>query len=153
MEQHTLDREVFKDQLINLTKLYAPRFEFDQEKFDLWYDMFSDCDTEGIKAAINKLVQESEYVPTIASLRKCYNELEEKRRKLAHTIQSDYQILVSLFGEDDEETYRLFKEKVINSKDRITKANEITTELVSEYHDYQNDGLEIPPLKELLVKI
>ena len=71
-----ISKEFLRDQMKKLETNYGKdRFLINQEMFDLWYEVFSDCEAEGLKLAVINCMKDCEYAPNIAKLMKCYKEL------------------------------------------------------------------------------
>lgn len=158
MESNSLmiSRERFINILQRLEIAYSPKFQFgnDQTKFNLWYDMFSDCDEEGLLAAVDKCIKENEFPPNIATLMKCYRELEAERTDLAETIKNQYSIICSIWGEKyDPETLREIQRYIVRfpKKTRKVEMVELTHDAVSFRHDCDACGrTDIPTIKEYI---
>ena len=135
---------------------YFPKFQFgdDQNKFDLWYGMFAECDEQGLNLAVDKCIQESEFAPNIATLMKCYRELEAERADLAETIRNQYSIICSIWGEAyDLETLREIQRYIMRfpKKTRKVEMVELTHDAVSFRHDCDACGrVDIPTIKEYI---
>lgn len=151
-----ISRESFISILQRLEIAYSPKFQFgnDQTKFNLWYDMFSDCDEEGLMCAVDKCIKENEFPPNIAALMKCYKELESERADLAETIKNQYMIICSIWGEKyNLETLREIQKYILKFPKKVRKIEmvELTHDAVSFKHDCEARGrIDIPTIKEYI---
>ena len=68
-----IDKTFLKDQMIRLETNYGKdRFKITKQMFELWYEMFSDYDPEGIKASVSEYIRTNEFPPTVASINNIY---------------------------------------------------------------------------------
>lgn len=147
-----IERERFIPYLQKLDKTYGGKLHFDQDLVDLWYEMFADCEEEGIKLAVDRCIKESEFPPTIATLMKFYKELAEEREELKRLIEHEYSLMKSVWGErDNGETF----DAIVNylnrqpKKERRVKMVELSQEAISYYHDLVAKGIQnIPTILE-----
>ena len=68
-----MDKQFLLKQMQRLEKNYGREkfngsFNSPQEMFDFWYEMFSDCNEQAFKLAVDKCIKENEFVPNIAGL-------------------------------------------------------------------------------------
>lgn len=114
------------------------RFRVEQDMFDLWYEMFAECEEPGLKLAVDKCIKENEFAPNIAGLMKYYKALEDERNDLRDTIQHQYTTIRSIWGEKyDKETYESIVEYIMRQPKNLRKVEmvELTHRAVSFAHD------------------
>jgi hypothetical protein len=124
------------------------RFNVTQDMFDLWYEMFSECEEEGLKMAVDKCIRENEFAPNIAGLMKYYKELEREREELGNLIGSQYTTIRSIWGEKfDDETYKELIAYVFRFPKKLRKVElvDLTHNAVSYYHDCEAAGRKNHP--------
>lgn len=115
-----MERETFLKYLQKLEMAYAPKLSFTQELVDLWYEMFADCEEEGVRLAVNKCIKENEFAPNIAGLMKYYRELESEKNELRDVIQKQYTTMRSIWDEEySSDTFKALTEYIMKfPKDR-----------------------------------
>jgi len=114
------------------------RFRVEQDMFDLWYEMFQECEEPGLKLAVDKCIKENEFAPNIAGLMKYYKALEDERNDLRDTIQHQYTTIRSIWGEKyDKDTYESIVEYIMRQPKNLRKVEmvELTHRAVSFAHD------------------
>lgn len=114
------------------------RFRVEQDMFDLWYEMFQECEEPGLKLAVDKCIKENEFAPNIAGLMKYYKALEDERNDLRDTIQHQYTTIRSIWGEKyDKDTYESIVEYIMRQPKNLRKLEmvELTHRAVSFAHD------------------
>ena len=114
------------------------RFRVEQDMFDLWYEMFQECEEPGLKLAVDKCIKENEFAPNIAGLMKYYKALEDERNDLRDTIQHQYTTIRSIWGEKyDKDTYESIVEYIMRQPKNMRKVEmvELTHRAVSFAHD------------------
>lgn len=147
-----IERSVFLTYLQKLERVYAPRMTFNQELVDIWYEMFADCEEEGLKIAVDNCIKNSEYPPTIAGLMKYYKELEIGRIEIAETMNAKYANMRSFWGEKyDHDTFKSIVEYIFRfpKEQRKVQMTELTHHAISFYNDCRRCGRQdIPTIKE-----
>lgn len=128
------------------------RFVMNPDIFGLWYEMFQDCEEEGLKLAVDRCLKESEFPPTIATLMKLYKELADEREELKRLIEHEYSLMKSVWDEKDSgETFNEIV-RYLNKqpkKERRVKMVELSQEAISYYHDLVAKGIQnIPTILE-----
>lgn len=146
-------RAVLKEQMAKLETNYGKdRFIITPESFDLWEEMFADCDAKGFELAIDKCIKEEVYVPNIAAVMKHYRELSEEREALRETIKHEYGLMRSIWEEQyDSDTFDAIVEYIYRfpKKQRKVETIELAQRAISFYHDCTTAGrLERPTIKE-----
>lgn len=147
-----IERAVFLTYLQKLERVYAPRMSFNQELVDIWYEMFADCDEEGLRIAVNNCIKDSEYPPTIAGLMKYYRELDDSRKEIAEVMRAKYTTLRGMWEEEyDSDTFKAIVEYIFRfpKEQRKVQMVELTHHAISFYNDCRNVGRQdIPTIKE-----
>lgn len=147
-----IDRDKFIEYLKMLDKAYSPKMTFTKELVDMWYEMFADCDEEGLKMAVINCIKTSEFPPNIATLMRYYRELDDNRKEMFALITSNYTTLRSMWREQyDKETFKAIVEYVFRfpKEQRKVQTVELTHHAISFYNDCRNVGrLDIPTIKE-----
>ena len=130
-----MDKKFLKEQMARIETNYGKeRFRVSQPMFDLWYEMFADCETMGFKASVDKYIMTSDYPPTVAGIRKIYEELKANRKHLVSVINSNYRTAITWFEEQgDDETYSAFTNYVCRFPEdmRENKAKELACRVIA----------------------
>ena len=148
-----ITKKFLKEQLERLQANYGKeKFDLSLDTFNLWFEMFKDCEKEGLKIAVDNCIKENEYAPNIAGLMKYYRVLEEERKEIAEIINSKYRTLMSFWGEKyDHDTYKAIIDYVFRfpKEQRKVQTVELTHHAIAFYNDCRNVGrLDIPTIKE-----
>ncbi|MBP5422478.1 MAG: hypothetical protein J6Y78_08575 [Paludibacteraceae bacterium] len=148
-----ISKDFLKQQLIRLQTNYgSDKFDLSKTAFDLWYEMFSDCDEDGLRVAVTNCIKESEFAPNIAGLMKYYRALEVEHEELKQSIRSNYTNLMSKWRESySKETLQAIKEFVLRfpKEQRIMRMEELTYNAFKFYDDCVSCGRkQIPTIKE-----
>ena len=133
-----VSREFLKKQFRRLETNYgADRFKINQEMFNLWMELLSDCEEAGIKASVDEYILENEYPPTVASIMKIYRTKEQLRKDILEYILGNYKYISHWYDEKpNEETYIAFKNHICNYPLSVMRV--ITDELVEKLKDIYN---------------
>lgn len=150
-----MDAKFLREQMIRLETNYgAERFKISKEIFDLWVEMFADCDEEGFKLAVTKCIQESEYAPNIAGLMKYYKQLDEERSELGDTIKAQYRKMRSFWPEEyDSDTYKAIVEYLMRFPKKTRKVEMIELSQRAISFSFNCDGCgrkDKPTIKEYI---
>lgn len=147
-----IERTVFITYLQKLERVYAPKMTFNQELVDIWYEMFADCEEEGLKIAVANCIKNSEFPPTIATLMKYYRELDDNRKEIAEVMKSKYTTMRSMWEEEyDSDTFKAIVEYIFRfpKEQRKVQMVELMQHAISFYIDCRNVGrTDIPTIKE-----
>ena len=142
-----------KDLLLLLQKLetaYEPKLTFSQDKVDLWYEMFRECNLTILRKAVDNCICNNEFAPNIAGLMKYYTALANKDSELENLTRRQYHILRVTFEEEvDLKTFEILKKWVFRQPEetRIEKLVEFTQQMVSFYNDCRAHGsINIPTI-------
>lgn len=131
------------------------RFKVDQDMFDLWYEMFSDCDENGFRLAVDKYMKENEFAPNIAGIMKCYRTLEDEKNDLKETIKHQYTTMRCIWGEEyDKDTFNEIVNYVMRFPKNMRKVEmiELQQRACSFAHDCDVCGRVIrPTIKEYVM--
>ena len=133
-----MDKQFLKTQMMRLETNYgSDRFRITKPMFDLWMEMFADCEEAGIKASVNEYMLNNEYPPTIASIMKIYREKEQLRKEVINYVLGHYKAVSKWYGEPtSDETYLIFKDCVCSYplKSIKGKTDELVEKLMDEYN-------------------
>lgn len=148
-----ITKKVLKEQLEKLQLNYGVgKFDVTPEAFELWYEMFADCDENGFKLAVANCIKENEYAPNIAGLMKYYRTLEQDRAEIAEVMKSKYTTMRSMWREEyDSDTFKAIIEYIFRfpKEQRKVQMVELTHHAISFYNDCRNVGRQdIPTIKE-----
>ena len=147
-----IERKRFIPYLQKLEKAYSGKLHFDQDLVDLWYEMFEDCEEEGLKLAVARCIKESEFPPNIATLMKFYKELADEREEMGRFISHEYGLMRSLWEEEySDDTFNAIVEYVFSKPkiNRKVEMVELSQRAISFYHDcIANGRKDIPTIKE-----
>ena len=127
---------------------------FTQDLVDLWYEMFQDCEEEGLKLAVDKCIKENEFAPNIAGVMKYYRELDAERQELTDLIKHQYTTMMVVWGEEyDRETLCAIMNYILKfpKSSRKVEMVDLTHRAVSFVHDCEACGrIDKPTIKEYL---
>lgn len=148
-----LSKKFLKEQLTKLQTNYGKdKFDLSQDMFNLWYEMFADCEEDGLKIAVNNCIKENEYAPNIAGLMKYYKDLDNSRKEIAEVMQSKYTTIRSMWEEEyDPNTFKSIVEYIFRfpKEQRKIQMVELTHHMISFCNDCRNCGrTDIPTIKE-----
>lgn len=149
-------KEFLLNQMSRLELNYGKeRFKVTQDIFDLWYEMFENCNERMLKQAVSKCIKENEFAPNIAGLMKYYKEIEDAHNELLDTINSKYRTIRSIWEEPfDEDTAKEIYAYVIRfpEKTRKTEMIELAHKAISFRYDCSACGrTEIPTIREYVM--
>ena len=148
-----MDAKFLREQMKKIETNYgSEKFKISKEIFELWLEMFADCEKEGFRLAVDRCIKESEFAPTIATVMKFYKELADEREEMRRLIEHEYGLMKSVWGEkDDAETFNSIVRYVYKQpkKERRVRMVELSQESISYYHDLIAKGIQqIPTIKE-----
>lgn len=148
-----VSREYLLAQLKRLQTNYgADRFNIGQDVFDLWAEMFAECNEDGFRLAVDKYMKENEFAPNIAGIMKCYRVLEDEKNDLKETIKHQYTTIRCIWGEEyDSDTFNEIVKYVMRFPKTMRKVEmiELQQRAVSFAHDCDACGrVEKPTIKE-----
>lgn len=150
-----ISKEFLLKQMSRLELNYGKeRFKVEQDMFDLWYEMFADCEEEGLKLAVDKCLRENEFAPNIAGLMKYYKELENEKNEERDIIKHQYTIIRQIWGEPyDNDTFKAIVTYILRQPKKMRKVEmiELTHRAVSFAHDCDACGrIDKPSIKEYI---
>ena len=141
-----MDRVYLKQQTDRLKANYGDRFDMGQEVFDLWSEIFADCVPEGFKASVDEYMRTNEFPPSIASIRKIYDEKKAYREELAKFLTAKYRWVTCWFEEEpDKEAYKMFVDYVCRfpKQERKKVAQDIAYDAVAWWNDCIERGVPL----------
>lgn len=111
-----MNAKLLQEQMMKLETNYGrEKFVITKDIFELWKEMFADCDIDIFKLAIDKCIKENEYAPNIATIYKYYNHISEKENELEKVVKAQYKLLRSTWEEDvDLKTFEALKGLVLH---------------------------------------
>lgn len=152
-----IERAKFIPYLQKLEKAYAPKLNFTRDMVDLWYEMFQDCEEEGLRLAVDNCIKSSEFAPNIATLMKFYRELADERETMRRHIEHEYGLMKAIWGEkDNAETFDAIVKYIYKfpKTERKEKMVALSQEANSYYHDLIIEGVQdIPTIKEYVERL
>ena len=148
-----ISRKFLKEQLHRLQTNYGnEKFDVTQDMFNLWYEMFENCEEDGLRLAVSNCIKENEFAPNIAGLMKYYRDLEDSRKEIAEVMKSKYTTMRCMWEESyDSETFKAIVEFIFRfpKEQRKVQMIELTQHAISFYNDCRNCGRQdIPTIKE-----
>lgn len=101
-----ITKEFLLEQMGKLELNYGKdKFEVNQDVFELWFEMFKDCDKKILEKAVRKCLLESEFAPNVAGVMKYYKQLADAHYDYVDFIKHQYTLLRSVWEEpEDNET-------------------------------------------------
>ena len=77
---------------------YGERFQkLDADMMEAWYDCLNDLDYEKTRVALRNYIKVSVYPPTIADIRKHYEEIMEEEKNIRIELRRIYDMTVALY--------------------------------------------------------
>lgn len=148
-----ITQEFLLKQMAKLELNYGKeRFKADQDIFDLWYEMFADCNEQAFKLAVDKCIKENEFAPNIAGLMKYYKVIEEEHDEMKEVLNSQYKKICSLWTEEyDSDTFKAIVEYIYRFPKKMRKVEmiELTQRAISFSFDCDGCGRkDKPTIKE-----
>ena len=148
-----ITEKFLKQQLRKLQTNYGvDKFDLSKESFDLWYEMFSDCDEEGLRLAVTNCIKENEFAPNIAGLMKYYKTLEKDRNEIKEVMKSKYNTMRCMWRDEaDFDTFQTIVEYIVRfpKGQRKVQMVELTRNAIAFYNDCRYCGRQdIPTIKE-----
>lgn len=137
-----MEKKNLKEQMLRLETNYGKeKFKVTQQMFNLWWEMLSELNDEGIKASVNEYMMTNEYPPTVASILKIYRAKEEQRKDVTEYVSSIYQLLSRWFDEaPNQETYDAFKRCTSTvSLGKVKEHTDYVAEKIMSYYHYFDD--------------
>lgn len=146
-------REYLRDQMKKLEVNFGKdKFHITQEVFELWYEMFGECEKEALNLAVKRCIEENEFAPNIAGLMKYYRAIVQERSEIIEIMESKYKTLLGIWGESaNKETFMAIVKYIYSfpKKERKEAMIELAHKAVSFYNDCRNEArLDIPTIKE-----
>lgn len=150
-----MKKELLRDLMKKIELNYGPdKFKITKPMFELWYDMFSDCNEYGLKQAVDKCIKENEFAPNVAGLMKYYKALEEAHNELEKAVKHNYSVIRAIWEEEYDDNTLMELWTYINrfpEKTRQTELVELTQRAVSFRHDCEGCGRkDYPTILEYL---
>ena len=140
-----LDKKFLAEQMARIEANYGrDRFKITQQVFDLWFEMFSDCEKAGFKASVEKYMKTNEFAPTVAGIRKVYEELKAYREHMKTVIMANYRKAMYWFEEKaDADTYLAYANYVymFPEKEREAKAVELANKAIGYWINCDDMGV------------
>lgn len=128
------------------------RFKVDQEIFDLWYEMFADCNEQAFKLAVDKCIKENEFAPNIAGLMKYYTAIEDEHEEMKKVLNEQYRKICSLWTEEySSDTFNAIVEYIYRFPKKMRKVEMIELAQRAISFSYDCDGCgrkDKPTIKE-----
>lgn len=148
-----MTKEFLLKQMSRLEVNYGKdRFKVDQDIFDLWYEMFADCNEQAFKLAVDRCIKESDFAPNIAGVMKYYRAIEEEHDDLAETIRNQYRKMCSFWTEEyDSDTFNAIVEYIYRFPKKMRKVEmvELSQRAISFSFDCDGCGRkDKPTIKE-----
>lgn len=147
-----IERSAFIKLLQKLDMAFESKLTFTQEKIDLWYEMFKDCNEVGLTQAVDRCIKESEFAPNVAGLMKYYRQIEETHNDLVRCVKSEYRSICSIWGEPydfqtESEIYAYVNR--FPRETRKTEMVELAHRAISFKHDCEACGrTDVPTILE-----
>lgn len=130
------------------------KFKADQDIFDLWYEVLSDCSEEPFKLAVDRCIKRSEFAPNIAGLMKFYREVCDEHNAFINSLTSSLTTICSIWGEKKSpEAFNALKEYIERYpvSTRSIELVEFTHKAVSFRNDCSACGrIDIPTITEYI---
>lgn len=150
-----ITKEFLGEQMTRLETNYgAEKFKINQALFDLWYEMFHDCEEEGLKLAVDRCIKKSEFAPNIAGLMKYYKEVCDEHNAFINSLTSSLTTISSIWGEKKSpEAFSALREYMerFPASTRSIELVEFTHKAVSFRNDCSACGrIDIPTITEYI---
>lgn len=151
----SISKEFLRDQMKKIeTNFGREKFSITKEMFELWYEMFSECNEEGLRQAVIQCLKESEFAPNVAGVMKYYRQIAEAHNDYADLVRHQYAILRSVWEEKEDPGTLL---ELYNFSMRFPE-NQRRTNLIEYVHtacSFRHDcdvcaRLDVPTIKEYI---
>lgn len=148
-----MNAKFLREQMIKLETNYGKdKFHITKEIFDLWKEMFADCNEQAFKLAVDKCIKENEFAPNIAGLMKYYKAIEEEHDEMKKVLNEQYRKICSLWTEEyNSDTFNAIVEYIYRfpKKMRRVEMIELTQRAISFSFDCDGCGRkDKPTIKE-----
>lgn len=150
-----MNGKFLQEQMKRLETNYGrEKFVITKDIFDLWKEMFSDCNEQAFKLAVDKCIKENEFAPNIAGLMKYYKAIEEEHEEMKEVLNNQYRKIYSLWPEKyDSDTFKAIVEYICRFPKKMRKVEmiELTQRAISFSYDCDGCGRkDKPTIKEYL---
>lgn len=147
-----MTRDEIKLQLEKLN-LFFDKFTVSQTIFNMWVDVFKSYDSKVFERAIDEVIKNEEFAPSIATVRRYCREIELENKQIMEKAKECYLRAISALGiEKNMDEFIVFL-KVINSEDRSNRLNfaeDICSLIVNFANKQISEGKENISFVELL---
>lgn len=79
-------------------------FIANKEAFDIWFEMLSDLQTSGVNKAVDNIIRDREYPPTIADIRHEYDRMYEAYKTLVREVKKEFGLACQYYPSVDLDT-------------------------------------------------
>lgn len=147
-----VEGKTFLKLLQRIEMAYPTKIHFTQGMVDLWYEMFSELEEEGVKTSIDEYIKTNDFPPSVASIMKIYKAKETQRKEAQEYIENMYNWVARWYEEQPgEETYELFARHIRGRPlNEVKAATDALCEKVVRYYNDNTDNPDRKTLKEVL---
>lgn len=147
-----MTRDEIKLQLEKLN-LFFDKFTVSQTIFNMWVDVFKSYDSKVFERAIDEVIKNEEFAPSIATVRRYCRDIELENKQIMEKAKECYLRAINALGiEKNMDEFIVFL-KVINSEDRNNRLNfaeDICSAIVNFANKQISEGKENISFVELL---
>ena len=117
-----MTRDEIRTQLERLG-VFFEKFPCSQAIFNMWADVFKSCDRKVFERAVDEVIKNEEYTPTIGTLTRYCKNIELENRQIMEKAKECYLRAINALGiEKNMDEFKAFLQ-VINSEDRHNRLN------------------------------
>lgn len=150
-----MTRDEVRHQLERLN-LYFDKFKMSQTTFNTWVDVFKPYSEKVFERAIDEVIKNEEFTPSIATVRRYCKEIEVENRLIMDKAKECYLRAISALGiEKNMDEYKAFL-GLINTEDRsrrIDFADELCSLVINFANKQLSEGKKNISFIELLKDI
>ena len=148
-----MNAKFLREQMIKLETNYGKdKFHITKEIFELWKEMFADCNEQAFKLAVDKCIKENEFAPNIAGLMKYYKAIVDEHDEMKKVLNEQYRKICALWTEEyDSDTFNAIVEYIYRFPKKMRKVEmiELTQRAISFSFDCDGCGRkDKPTIKE-----
>lgn len=104
------------------------KFVVTQKSFDLWYAIIGNLDYRTTLSAVHKYIADNEYPPTIAGIKKRYDDIADAEKEVDKYVREKYDTMSGWFsGGDATDAFKAYNELIGMAKNRVKAADWISS--------------------------
>ena len=155
-----MTREEVKGIIKKLRDAYGNKIEITNESLNIWCDCLKDCNNKFMPEAVRRYISNNEYPPTIASIMKCYKEVDAEYRDMHRKVMYEYESGIECYlgekhGKEDFKAFSEYIRTFESYSDKIRAASEFRHQCIAKMRDIEHkasigENTEVPSLVEFI---